>query len=192
MGNCWNRENVPSSAISFAASRNPAHAVRASVPPTLIRRTPRLAASEAVTNGALISRFTGLGDTAAMIAGDLLDSVDARGIEAVRTGFGVRAKPLNRLLDVRASNHEPLRSPGENNTSAAFIDRPSRGAHPLYGQLEPVKRIQAVAGRVFDRQARDPGCHRKLHVRINLLRIDREAALEISINGHRDGVHDEA
>ncbi len=67
-GSCANRENVPSSAISRAASRNPAHAVRASVPPTLIRRTPRVAASATVMNGVLISKFTGLGDTAATIA----------------------------------------------------------------------------------------------------------------------------
>src|SRR5690606_5140950 len=67
-GSRSNRENVPASAISLAASRNPAHAVRASVPPALIRRTPRAAASATVTNGALISRFTGLGATAATIA----------------------------------------------------------------------------------------------------------------------------
>ena len=43
-------------------------AARASVPPTLIRRTPSRAASATVMNGALISRLTGLGDTAATIA----------------------------------------------------------------------------------------------------------------------------
>ena len=61
-------ENVPSSAISLAAARNPAHAVRAIVPPTLMRRTPSAAASATVMNGALISRFIGLGDTAATMA----------------------------------------------------------------------------------------------------------------------------
>jgi len=67
-GNRSNRENVPSSAISLAACRNPPHEVRARVPPTLIRRTPSCAASATVVNGALISRFTGLGETAETIA----------------------------------------------------------------------------------------------------------------------------
>src|SRR5690606_20331026 len=56
--------NVPASAISRAAVRKPPHAARANVPPTLIRRTPRLAASATVVKGALMSRFTGLGETA--------------------------------------------------------------------------------------------------------------------------------
>jgi hypothetical protein len=37
------------SPISFAACKNPRHPARASVPPTLIRRTPRSAASVTVT-----------------------------------------------------------------------------------------------------------------------------------------------
>jgi hypothetical protein len=59
---------VPSLAISCAAARKPAQAVRASVPPTLIRRTPREAASAKLTNGALASSFTGVGATAATTA----------------------------------------------------------------------------------------------------------------------------
>ena len=61
-------ENVPSLAISRAAWRNPAQAVRASVPPTLILRTPSEAAVATVMYGALTSRFTGFGDTAATMA----------------------------------------------------------------------------------------------------------------------------
>ena len=60
--------NVPSVAISSAAARKPAHAARASVPPTLIRRTPREAASATVMNGALASRLMGYGATAATTA----------------------------------------------------------------------------------------------------------------------------
>ena len=44
--------NVPDSAISVAAARNPPHAVFASAPPVVIRRTPSSAASATVMNGA--------------------------------------------------------------------------------------------------------------------------------------------
>ncbi len=67
-GNSWKPVNVPASAISRATSRNPPQAARASVPPTLIRRTPSAAASATVMNGALMSRLTGLGEIAAMMA----------------------------------------------------------------------------------------------------------------------------
>ena len=77
-GSPWNLENVPASAIYSAALRNPSQAVRASVPPTLIRRTPSCAASATVVNGALISRFTGFGDTAATIA-DTCSRLSMRG-----------------------------------------------------------------------------------------------------------------
>jgi len=54
---------VPASAISWAACRKLSQATRASVPPTLIRRTPSAAASATVMNGVWISRFTRLGAT---------------------------------------------------------------------------------------------------------------------------------
>src|SRR3954453_9551370 len=62
------REKVPLPAISSAAARKPAQAVRASVPPTLIRRTPSPAACATVMNGAFARRLTGFGATAATTA----------------------------------------------------------------------------------------------------------------------------
>src|SRR5699024_8829878 len=67
-GSPSNRVNVPSSANSRAAARKPPHAVRARVPPTLIRRTPNPSASATEMNGALISRLTAFGATADTIA----------------------------------------------------------------------------------------------------------------------------
>src|SRR5262245_19975454 len=56
--------NVPCSAISFAASKKPAHAARASAPPTLMRRTPRDASSATVVKPELARTLTGRGATA--------------------------------------------------------------------------------------------------------------------------------
>src|SRR5258705_9016757 len=63
-----NSLNVPFSAISRAARMKPPHAVRASEPPTLMRRTPRSAASATERPDAPIRRFTGLGCTAVTAA----------------------------------------------------------------------------------------------------------------------------
>ena len=56
-------------AIVLAAWRKPAHAVRASAPPMLMRRTPMAATSSSVNSlAAPMSRFTGFGATAATTA----------------------------------------------------------------------------------------------------------------------------
>src|SRR5690606_17831800 len=60
--------NVPSAVISRAARRTAAHAVRASAPPTLMRRTPASASSLTVANGRPTRTFTGTGATACTTA----------------------------------------------------------------------------------------------------------------------------
>src|SRR5439155_14843221 len=57
-------ENVPFSAISCAAARNPLHAARASAPPMLIRRTPAAARSATVVKSLPARTFTGFGASA--------------------------------------------------------------------------------------------------------------------------------
>src|SRR6185503_18678122 len=56
--------NVPCSAISLAAVRNPPQAARASAPPTLMRRTPIAAISVTVVKSEPTSMLTGFGVTA--------------------------------------------------------------------------------------------------------------------------------
>ena len=56
--------NVPCSAISFDAFMKPVHAVRASAPPTLMRRTPRSPATFSDGPAAPTRRLTGFGCTA--------------------------------------------------------------------------------------------------------------------------------
>ena len=65
--------------------------------------------------------------------GGLIDVIDPRSVEAVGAGFGARAKPSDRLVDIGTSAHESSRSTGENDTRAAVIDRPARGTDTLYG-----------------------------------------------------------
>ena len=137
------RERALGSAISSAAARKPAQAVRASVPPTLIRRTPRAAASATVMNGALASRFTGFGATAATTAETCSGRLDPGRVEAVGAGLGVGLQPADRLLEVGPADDEPLGAAGEEDAGAALVDRPPRRPNPLDRELE---RIEGLVG----------------------------------------------
>ena len=174
-GSPSNRENVPLSAISWAACRKPAQAVRASVPPTLTRRTPRDAATGTVMNGELTRRFTGVGDTASTIAEICSMAADPRGVEAVGAGVGVRLQPSDRLVDVGASHHEALASPGEHDAGPALVDRLPRGPYAIDGKVELVEGLGRVARRVLDRKPRDPGSCGEPHVRADLSRVVRRS-----------------
>ncbi len=68
--------NVPSPAISVAARIKPAHAILASAPPTLIRRTPTAARSATVVKSPPTSTLTGLGATARTTA--VMSAIDRR------------------------------------------------------------------------------------------------------------------
>ena len=188
-GKASNRENEPSVAISSAACRNPPHAVRASVPPTLMRRTPRSAASATVRKGALISRLTGLGDTAATIGGDVLGA-DARSVEAVRSGLGICAQPPDRLVDVGTPAHESLGPPGQHDAGAALVDGTSRGPDTLDGQVELEERLRLVARGILDRETGDACRDGQLDVLTHLLRIDGVGALEVGVHRNRHGLRD--
>ena len=72
------RPKVPAAGDLRGRARKPPQAARARVPPTLIRRTPSSAASATVMNGALTSRLTGLGATAATIARDCSTVLEPR------------------------------------------------------------------------------------------------------------------
>ena len=130
------------------------------LPPTLIRRTPSSAASATVMNGALISRFTGLGATAATIAATCSSGVDPRGVEAVGARFGVGAQPADRLVDVGAADHEALGATGEQ-TPVPLSSIACRAARdPLDRQVEVEQRIGRVARGVLDREPGDAGRRR--------------------------------
>ena len=183
-GSSANRVNVPSSAISCAAATNAACATRASVPPTLIRRTPSAAPSATVMNGLWTSRFTGFGATAATIA-DTCSAVSVNGAgEAVRAGLGVGLQPADRLLQVGPADDESLRAAREDDAGAALIDRTPRRPNSLHGQVERVERLVGAARRVLDREAGDPGRRGERDALGDSVRIVGVAALEV--RAHRD------
>ena len=99
---------VPCSAISCAARMKPAQAVRASEPPTLIRRTPRSAASATKAGSAdqKIDRFRmhGLHDRRYLLLG-----LDARRIQAIGAGLRVGLKSV----DHQARSGCPTRKPSQ-------------------------------------------------------------------------------
>ena len=164
--------------------------MRASVPPTLILRTPRSAASTTVMNGALASRFTGLGATASTTADTCSAVANARRVEAVRSGLRVSLQPADRLLEIRPARDEPLGAARENDARAALVDRLSRRPNPLDGEVEGVERLAGIACRILDRQPGDAGRGGELHVHRDAVRIARETVLEVRIHRDIHGVRD--
>src|SRR5688572_27779010 len=67
--------------------------------------------------------------------GDVLGA-DARSVEAVRSGFGVRAQPPDRLIDVGTPAHESLGPSGQHDAGPALVDGASRRRDTLDGQIE--------------------------------------------------------
>ena len=122
--------------------------------------------------------------------GNLLSVVDPRGVQAVGAGFRIRNQPPDRLVDVGASAHESFGAAGQHDTGATLVDRRSRGPDTRHRQSKVMERTSRVARRVFDREPSDPGGRSELDVRGDVLRIDREAALEIRIHRHLHRGHD--
>ena len=121
--------NVPWSAISRAAARNPVHAARASAPPTLMRRTPSAAASATVMKSPSTSRFTGLGATAVTTVAISAAVADARRVEAVGAGLGVGHQAPDGLVQVGPADDEALGAPGEQHAACRWRRWPAGGPH---------------------------------------------------------------
>ena len=132
--------NVPRSAISRAAARNPAQAARASAPPTLIRRTPSAASSATVAKSLPASTLTGFGRHRLHDGGDVGRGAQARRVEAVGAGVGVRGQPANRLGQIGPTDDESFGSAGQHDVPAAVVDRSARRLDPLDGQREVEER----------------------------------------------------
>jgi hypothetical protein len=60
----------------------------------------------------------------------------------------------------------------------------------LVSPLRSPERLQRVAGRILDGQTSDTGGRGELHVDCNVLRIDREPALEVCVCRHAHGGRD--
>ena len=80
----------------------------------------------------------------------MLDARDARSVEAVGTGFPVRAEPPDRLVDVGLTHDESFGPTGQNHAGLARVDRLARGPNPIDRQLELVQRLRRIPTGVLD------------------------------------------
>jgi len=116
---------VPCSAISFAACIKPLHAVRASEPPTLIRRTPRSAASATLRPEAPIKQVDRLRMHGFYHGRDLLFGLDTGRIEAIGAGFGIGLKPVDHHGQIGLADQKALAASGQHTSllSASIATR---------------------------------------------------------------------
>ena len=161
----------------------PAHAARASAPPTLIRRTPAAARSATVAKSLPTSTLTGFGATARTTA--VMSSSERRPgrVQAVGPGLGVGGQPPDRLGEVRPAGDEPLGATREHDPAAARVERTARGPDAVHRELEREQRLGLVTGRVLDRDPGDSGPRGTRHVGRDTVRLDRVAALEVGVDG---------
>ncbi len=160
----------------------PVHAIRASAPPTLMRRTPR---SEAV-----LQRWTRRADQE--IDGlwmhrfhhgrNLFRRRDAGRIEAIGAGFGVSREPVDHELQILLAAQERLAAAGEHDAAIVGIDRLARRLDAIDGERAIEQRFCVVAGKILDRQTRNAGLHGARDIGADLVRFVRKAVFEVGIN----------
>ena len=158
--------NVPSSAISVAACMKPAHAARASAPPTLIRRTPASASSATVVNRRRPARSRAWAPRRDD-GRDVRRAIADPGRTGNRRRPRRRPQPRDRLGEVGPADDEPLRPAGEHDARPARVDRAARGPDPLDREREVEQRRhrhrrsnpRSRARRSRSRRARDVGRH---------------------------------
>ena len=163
--------NLPCSAISRAARMTAFQATRASVPPTLIRRTPNAAIS--LTREAARARhqeIDRLGRDRLHHRHDLLARLDAGRIEAVGAGIGKGLEPADGLVKIGPAAHEAFGARREHDVAAGLVDCGARGAHARERKVEIIERICRIAGRILDREPGDAGLDAEPHVLGNVLR----------------------
>ena len=116
---------VPCSAISFAAARKPVQAVRASAPPTLMRRTPAAAISATVVKSVNVTRrLNGFGRDGVDDGFDVAHACAVRGRRGSRRRRR-RRRVRRRIVSPRSGRPvmKPSERAGEEDAGAASIDR---------------------------------------------------------------------
>src|SRR5688572_15442514 len=115
---------------------------------------------------------------------DLFPRADARRIKTVRPCFRIRNETAYRLREIRPAHQKPFTAAGENDAAAAFVDGAARSANALDGELEIEQRLVRITARVLYRKTGYAGLRCKRDVVIDTLRLDREAAFEICVDGN--------
>ena len=127
-------------------------ATRASVPPTLMRRTPMPARSSTVKpNAPLLRKLIGFGATALHGRLDLLARLDAGRVEAIGAGVGESLQPADCLVEIGPAPDEAFGARGEHHVAAGFVDCRARRLDAGEREIEIVERIGLIAGVVLDR-----------------------------------------
>ena len=119
---------------------------------------------------------------------DLLLRFDAGRIEAVRAGFRIGVEPVDHHVEIGLPDQKPLAAAGQQHAAVVGIDRRPRRLDALDRKRALVERVCLVAGGILDRQPGDAGGNRARDIDGDLLRLVREAALEIGIDGQIDRV----
>ena len=91
-------------------------------------------------------------------------------------------QPADRLVEIGASDQKAFRAAGEQDVAAGLVDRRARRLHARYRKIEVVERLGLVAGRILDREPRDPGLDAQPHALRHALGLVRIAALEIGVH----------
>ena len=120
----------------------------------------------------------------------MLDTRDARSVEAVGTGFPVRAEPTDRLVDVGLTHDESFGPTGQDHAAPARVDGLASCPNPIDRQLELVQRLRLIPTRVLDREPGDSGSDGRRHVDANLAGIHGETTPEVGVYGQLHRLHD--
>src|SRR3954466_1383721 len=103
-------------------------------------------------------------------SGDVLARLQARRVEAVGAGVGIRGEPVNDELEV---GHAPeIRLAAADQQRAAVADRLAGRPDALDRERAIVDRLVLVTGGILDREARDAGAHAAPDIFRDLIRLD--------------------
>ena len=117
---------------------------------------------------------------------DLLFGFYAGRIEAIGAGFGVGLQTIDHHGKIGLPDQKTFAASGQQHVALVGIDRRARRLDALDREVALVKRLGGIAGGILDRQSGDAGLDRARDIGADLLRLVREAALEIGVDGQID------
>jgi hypothetical protein len=113
---------------------------------------------------------------------NVVDGFNPRGIQTVSASVCVGLQPSNRFVDIGEPANKALGTSCEQDAGAALINGAACGLHSLDCKFKCVQRVRRITRGILDRQPGDAGACGKLDVFGDVVRLDREAALEVGID----------
>ena len=151
-----------------------------------MRRTPSSAASATERPGASRQQIDRFRMHRLHHRRDLLFGADARRIQAIGAGLRIGLQPIDHHGEIGLANQKPLAASGQQYAAVIGVDRGPRRLDALDRERAVVQRLGLVAGGILDRQPGHADLDRARHVGRDLLRLVREAAFEVGIDGQID------